>query len=155
MNAPAQRHAFRWWLDVALFVALVVLLSPRLTGLSVHEWLGLIFALPVLVHLLLAWPWIATATRRVSSPAHRRDTVNTMLNAAFFVTSSVVLISGLVISQVTLPWLGVSTIDDRVWRSMHNHWTTWMWLSASAHIAMNWRWILTAALKHPAARSEK
>jgi len=156
MLTPAsrsRRHAFVWWLDAGLFVAYLLLLSPRLTGLPVHEWLGLAFAVPVLLHLLLAWPWIATATGRLFAPHRRRDTVNALLNLALFVTTTVVVVSGVVISQVTLPWLGVHTINDRVWRRMHNGWTTWMWLCASAHLAMNWRWIATAAARYLPRRS--
>lgn len=113
-----------------------------------HEWLGIAFAIPLLVHLLLAWPWIVTACRRLFAPARRRDTVNALLNLSLFVTTTVVVVSGLVISQVSLPWLGVDTINDRVWRGMHNRWTTWMWWSVSAHIAMNWRWIAAASTRY-------
>ena len=151
MDHPVRspgRRVFVFWLDAFLFVIYLLLLSPRLTGLPVHEWLGVAFALPLLVHLLLAWPWIATAARRLLAPGRPRDAVNTALNVSLFVTTTVVVVSGIVISQVTLPWLGVDTINDRVWRGMHNRWTTWMWLSASAHIAMNWRWIATAALRY-------
>jgi hypothetical protein len=144
----SQRHAFAWWLDSALFLAFLLLLSPRLSGLAVHEWLGLAFAVPVLVHSLLAWRWLATTTRRLFTPNRRRDTVNYILNVLLFITTTVVICSGIVISQVALPWLGVHTVDDRVWRTMHNRWTTWMWLAVSAHIAMNWRWIVAAARQY-------
>jgi hypothetical protein len=145
MVRSPNRRRFVFYLDALLFVAYLLLLSPRMTGLPLHEWLGIAFALPLLVHLLLAWPWIWTATRRLLSPGRTRDAVNTALNASLFITTTVVVVSGLVISQVSLRWLGVDTINDRVWRGMHNRWTTWMWLSVSAHIAMNWRWIGTAA----------
>ena len=58
-----------------------------------------------------------------------------------FISTSVVVVSGLVISQVALPWLGVGTIDDRTWRTTHNNWTDVMWVFVCAHVAMNWRWI--------------
>ncbi len=147
-GAQRRSHAFVWWLDAGLFVAYVVVLSPRLTGLPVHEWLGIAMALVILVHLLLAWPWIETAMRRVTLPRRTRDTVNLALNVALFVTTTVVIVSGIVISQVAVPWLGVPTINDRVWRLMHNRWTTYMWWSASAHLAMNWRWISSAARRY-------
>jgi len=141
-------RAFTWYLDASLFLAFVLLLSPRLTGLPVHEWLGLAFLLPVLVHLLLSWEWIAGAVRRAAAPRRMRDAVNLSLNLCLFVSTAVVIVSGVVISQAALPWLGVPTINDQVWRLMHNRWTTWMYVSAGAHIAMNWRWIATAARRY-------
>ena len=97
------RQTFTFCLDALLLVACLLLLSPRLTGLPVHEWLGIAFAIPLLVHLLLAWPWIVTATRRLFAPIRRRDTVNTLHNLSLFVTTTVVVVSGIVISQVSLP----------------------------------------------------
>jgi len=131
-------------LDAALFAAFLVLLSPRITGLTIHEWLGLVLGAPMIVHLLLSWSWIAAAAKRLMSPRNARDIVNTLLNALLFVTTTVVIVSGIVISQVALPWLGVITVDDRRWRATHNQFTTWLMLTMSAHIAMNWRWIVTA-----------
>jgi hypothetical protein len=142
------RRRFVFYLDTALLVVFLVLLSPRSTGLTVHEWLGIALALPLFVHLLLAWSWIATAARRLRPPVKTRDTVNAILNAALFVSAAVVVVSGLVISRVALPLFGVDTIDDRVWRGMHNRWTTIMLLSVSAHIAMNWRWVVTTTRRY-------
>lgn len=138
------RNRFAWCLDTLLFLALLLLLSPRLTGLPVHEWLGIAITVPLLVHLLLAWSWIAAAARRLRQPRRPREVANSVLNAFLFVAATVVVVSGLVISQVALRQLGVATINDRAWRGMHNRWTTWLWIGASAHIAMNWRWIVTA-----------
>jgi cytochrome b561 len=123
----------------------VLLRSPTLTGLSWHEWLGVAFLVPMLVHLLLSWRWIVTALRRTFSPPRRRDAVNLLLNVALFVTTSGVVVSGLVISRVALPYLGIATIDDRVWRNTHNSWTDAMLVSVAAHVAMNLRWIINVA----------
>jgi hypothetical protein len=145
---PSRRSAsneFAFWLDAVLFVLFVLLRTPRLTGLSWHEWLGLAFLLPMLVHLLLSWRWIVTALKRMFAPPRRRDSVNLLLNVALFVTTVGVIVSGVLISRVALPQLGIGTIDDRVWRETHNDWTDAMLICVGAHIAMNFRWIVKAA----------
>lgn len=109
-----------------------------------HEWLGIALGAPVLIHLLLSWSWIAAAARRATAPRNARDAINSLLNVLLFITTTVVVVSGVVISQIALPWLGVRTVDDRAWRTTHNQFTTWLMLTMSAHIAMNWRWIVTA-----------
>jgi predicted ferric reductase len=122
-------------------------MSPRLTGLTLHEWFGIAFLVPLLVHLLLSWRWIVTALRRTLAPRRRRDAVNLALNTILFIAATVVIVSGLVISQVALPWLGVGTIDDRTWRTTHNNWTDVMWWTVCAHVAMNWQWIAKVAAR--------
>jgi hypothetical protein len=99
----------------------------------------------MLVHLLLSWRWIVTALRRSFSPARRRDAINLLLNVALFTTTAGVIVSGLLISRIALPKLGIATIDDRVWRDTHNSWTDAMLVSVAAHIAMNFRWIVKVA----------
>lgn len=132
-------------LDALLLILGLLLMSPRLTGLTLHEWIGVTFLVPLLVHLLLSWRWIVTALKHSLSPARRRDAAYLALNTALFISTTVVIVSGVVISQVALPWLGVGTIDDRKWRATHNNWTDVMWVLVCAHIAMNWRWIAKIA----------
>ncbi|MGH7618776.1 MAG: DUF4405 domain-containing protein [Gemmatimonadaceae bacterium] len=135
-------NTFAFCLDAVLFVFFVLLRTPKLTGLPWHEWLGVAFVVPMLVHLLQSWRWIVTALRRAFSPARRRDAVNLLLNVSLFITTVGVVVSGLLISRVALPALGIATIDDRVWRETHNNWTDAMLVSVAAHIAMNFRWII-------------
>lgn len=137
--------AFVFSLDALLLVLSLVLMAPRATGLALHEWIGIALLLPLLVHLLLSWRWIVTALQRALRPPRRRDTVNLALNALLFVSTVVVIVSGLVISRVALPWLGIGTVDDLTWRTTHNNWTDVMWWTVCAHVAMNWRWISTVA----------
>ena len=113
-------NTFALGLDAVLFVLFLLLRTLTLTGLPWHEWLGVAFLVPMLVHLLLSWRWIVTAIKRAFSPPRLRDTVNLVLNLSLFVSTVGVIVSGLMISQVTLPRLGMATIDDHVWRETHN-----------------------------------
>ena len=70
-----------------------------------------------------------------------------------FVSAVVAIISGLTISRVALPTAGISTIDDRRWRSLHNGSTTWMLIAVGLHIAMNWRSIVSALRRLSAGRA--
>ena len=54
LDSRRVRHVIAIGLDVVLLVALLLLLSPRLTGLPIYEWLGIALGVPLLVHLLLS-----------------------------------------------------------------------------------------------------
>ncbi|MDP4262794.1 MAG: DUF4405 domain-containing protein [Bacteroidota bacterium] len=142
-----SRRLFIIYLDTFLLITLLLLLSPRMTGLPWHECLGIIFLLPVLLHLLLAWPWIRKSTRSIFNKARRRTRFNYFLNATLFTLVIIEIVSGLAISQVALPFTGVKTIDDRSWRALHNQTLNWTVLFAGLHIAVNWEWIVAAFRK--------
>ena len=128
--------------DVALFVAFLLLLAPRLTTLAPHEWLGLAIGVPVLIHLLLSWSWISTSTRRLRATQFSRAHVNYGINAALFVLTIVMITSGAIISQSALPSLGMATANDRWWRAVHDKSVNVLLLALGLHIAMNWRGIV-------------
>ncbi|HXH40612.1 MAG TPA: DUF4405 domain-containing protein [Thermoanaerobaculia bacterium] len=149
-----RRLPFAFWLDGALLVALLMLLSPRLTGLPVHEWLGISFCVPVLIHLLLSWRWIAAALRSLPS-RDARGRANALINTTLFVLTVTEIVSGVVISRVALPLIGLHVIEDRSWRALHNQALNFTKLAVALHIAMNWRWIASALARRSASVSNR
>jgi hypothetical protein len=142
----SPRRRFIVLLDTTLLVILILLLSPRLTGLAAHEILGFIFFIPVIIHVLIAWPWIQKTTKKILN-ASKRTRFNFFLNAILFILIITELVSGFVISQVVLPSLGIRTINDRSWRTAHNLPLNLVVVFAGFHIALNWAWILAAFKK--------
>jgi cytochrome b len=55
-------------LDAVSAVGVLVALAPAMTGQAIHEWLGMVVAVPIVVHLLLNWKWIVATTRRFFGP---------------------------------------------------------------------------------------
>jgi hypothetical protein len=146
MIASPQKR-FIVFLDTSLLIIFILLLSPRMTGLALHEVLGFIFFIPIIIHLLIAWPWIQGATRKFFKTANRRTRFNFFLNTTLFILVIAELVSGFIISQVVLPNLGINTINDLTWRSVHNLPLNFVMLFMGLHIAMNWRWIVAAFKK--------
>lgn len=140
---PWSVSQLRFAIDVALFGLILLLLSPRLTGLPVHEWLGLALGIPVLVHLLLSWSWIARATLSVPVRTGWRHRINYVLNGLLFALVILEITSGIVISVVALPSLGISTVEDGAWRLLHNRFLNILVLLVGIHTAMNWNALRT------------
>jgi len=134
-------------LDTVLLIIFILLLSPRLTGLPLHEVLGIIFFIPIIIHLLIAWPWIQSVTKKFFKTASRRTHFNFFLNTILFILVITELVSGFVISQVVLPGLGIKTLNDKSWRSVHNLTLNYTLLFAGLHIAINWGWIVSVFKK--------
>jgi hypothetical protein len=144
-TATVLRDAVAIYVDVILLVTLLLLFSPRLTGLSIHEWIGISLGATMMVHLLLSWSWISGATRRLAARRSGRARMNYVLNWLLFVLVIIELTSGIAISQVSLPSMGIHTINDRSWRALHNLTLNWTLLLIGIHVAMNWRPLLMGA----------
>jgi hypothetical protein len=97
------------------------------------------FCLPLLVHLTLSWSWISAGSARFGRGADTRARTNYVLNWILFILVTVEITSGVAISQVALPSIGVPTINDREWRALHNQALNWTLLLVGLHVAMNWK----------------
>jgi cytochrome b len=142
-SSSQSRRAAAIYIDIALVLVLLLLFSPRLTGLPLHEWLGIALGLPLLVHLLLSWSWIRAATARVATRTSGRARANYVLNWLLFILVVIEVLSGIVISNVALPAIGVPTINDRAWRALHNQTLNVTMLLIGIHVGMNWRLFAT------------
>src|SRR5579872_5915534 len=99
------RLKFVFWLDLTLLISICALEQVPFTGMILHEWLGLAMVGMIVVHLLLSWTWIASTTRRLIIGSSGRSRINYLLNLCLFACMTVVVYSGILISQFAIPWL--------------------------------------------------
>jgi cytochrome b len=148
---PVQwRLQITFWLDGALLLSTCALQTVRFTGLVLHEWLGLAVVGMVLAHLLFAWSWIASQTRRFFTSRSIRDRINYLLNLSLFATVTAVIYSGIRISQKAIPALtGTRAAAEMDWRwdRLHNQFADMVLVLAGLHLAINWDWVLAAGEK--------
>lgn len=147
VSLPRSRLALS--LDIVLLIGVLLLFAPRLTGLPIHEWVGIALIPVVVWHLLLSWGWIADSSRAIVTRITRRARINYLLNWLLFTLIVVEMVSGLMISLVALPPLGFATLDDRTWRALHNQALNWTHLVIGLHIAMNWKPLLLLFRRYP------
>ncbi len=149
---PARRgshHVLRLFLvDLAIFAIFVLVMDVPLTGLGVHEWLGIAIAIGLVVHLVQHTNWIVTTTHRIFSATSWRNRLNYLMMGALFLAFVAVIASGLIISEVALPWLGITTNPASFWVWLHlAAVSAVLWLTA-LHVALNWKWITTTVRRY-------
>jgi small-conductance mechanosensitive channel len=137
-----RRAQFLLWLDVALLAVFAFLQEPVTTGLAGHEWISIGFAGLLFLHLLVNWRWIAGALGRYGIAA-RRARVNTWLNGALYLTMVFTIFSGLVVSRVVLPAVGLTASDRRAWLQLHTVVASVTLVIVGLHVALNWDWIVS------------
>jgi cytochrome b len=128
--------------DGSIFAAFLIAMDPRSSGIAVHEWLGIAFCAAIITHLLLHWRWIVSTTRRLFSRAAQQARLNYFLNTLLFIDITLVIFTGLMISRVALPSLGIYLGGGFVWRGLHSLTANLSLVLISAHVALHWRWIV-------------
>jgi len=128
-------------IDIAIFIAFLIAMDPRSSGITVHEWLAVSALGAIVIHLLLSWDWIVQITKRFTSQMNGQTRINYILNWALFIDVTVVMLSGLMISQVVMPSLGISLPQNFTWRSLHDLSANLFLVLLGLHTALHWSWV--------------
>jgi hypothetical protein len=134
------RTRLDFWLDALLLAAFTLAYSLGFTGIAIHEWLGIGLGAVLLVHITLHWDWVIRTTRKLLSPGGRERFV-WLVNLLLVVSMTLCIASGILISEVALPQLGITVTPSPFWRQMHDVTATLTLILVSVHAALRWRWI--------------
>ena len=132
------------WVDILIFIAFLVTMVPRSSGLAIHEWLSLSMLAAMTVHLLLNWDWIIQITTRFFGKLGGLNRVNYILNWLLFVDGTLIMISGIMISESALPLMGIHLPQGFGWRRLHDMSANLFLLMLGIHTALHWNWILNS-----------
>lgn len=130
-------------IDIIAFVSFLIVMDPRVTGIAVHEWLSVAFAGLLVVHVLIHWAWLASATRRLlkAIPLTRGKLI---VNALIFIGFTVATMSGFMVSKSILELFGMHRLESHSWREVHEISSNLTLLLTGIHVALNWSWVKKA-----------
>jgi hypothetical protein len=137
-----SRNKTNMIVDSTIFLAFLVAMAPHFSGMAVHEWLGIAFGAAITTHLLLHWQWIVEVTKRFFSKAQWSARINYILNALLFIDITLIIFSGLMISEVALPFVGIELAQSRSWRGLHGTTADLFMVLVGLHVALHWQWIV-------------
>jgi hypothetical protein len=134
--------------DLGLALLFVAVIEVPLTGLAVHEWLGIGIALGTGFHLLQHSGWAGTTLKRLLGRTSFRNRLNYLMMAAMFVGFATTIVSGLLISDSALPALGIHPPALEFWAWLHLASVVWVIGLTCLHLAINWKWITNTATRY-------
>jgi len=140
--AQPSRNKTNLIVDSAIFLAFLVAMAPRFSGMAIHEWLGIAFGAAITTHLLLHWQWLVEVTKRFFSKTQWSARINYILNALLFIDITLVIFSGLMISEVALPFVGIQLAQSGSWRGLHGTVANLFLVLVGLHVALHWQWIV-------------
>ena len=148
------RTRLDFWLDALLLVAYTLAYSLGFTGVATHEWLGIGLGVALLVHLTLHWDWVLRTTGRLLRPGGRERFV-WLVNLLLLVSMTLCIASGILISEVALPELGIHLPASSFWRQVHDTTATLTLILVPVHAAIRWRWIVGMVRRFAAWRPRR
>ena len=128
-------------LDVIIFIAFLIAMEPRSSGITIHEWLATALIAVLIVHLLLSWDWITRITRRFIGKLNTQSRLNYILNWSLFIDGAVIMLSGFMISESLIPYLGIQLPRSFAWRGLHEFSTNLFIVLLGLHTALHWSWV--------------
>jgi len=135
-------------LDLTLAAAFLVSFRPALTGLAIHEWLGLALGSALIVHLLLHWKWVTSVARKWRTRLPRKTRACAITDAFLLVGFLTIVGSGVAMSRAVLPLFGLQASSSMAWVSIHKLSSMLTLVLIGVKLALHWRWIKNAATNH-------
>ena len=139
MKQDKQKH--NWLVDAALFGGFLGALWLDLTGVAVHQWLGLAVGALATYHLVKHWSWVKAVTARFFGRTSKQSRTFYAVDAALAVGFAAITVTGVVIST----WLDLSLASYAAWHSVHVAASVATLALLVAKIGLHWRWIIDVA----------
>ncbi len=139
MNTNRQKG--NWLLDFLLFIGFLVSFFLDLTGLPLHQWIGVIGGALIAWHLILHWNWVKAITCRFFGKTCGQARVYYLLDVILTAGFLLILVSGLVIST----WLNLPLTNYLDWKAFHVAASLTTLAVLVLKIVLHWRWILRTA----------
>ena len=128
--------------DAACLLIYLVAANPAITGVGVHEWLGLGALVVFFAHAAMHADWaIETARSVFSSPSWAR-VGNLVLDALIVITFMAVTVSGIMVSGAVLPALGLYASGYYFWDPLHAIAAKVLLALLLVHVVVHWRWLV-------------
>jgi hypothetical protein len=135
-------------IDLAAAVTFFVAMAPQMTGFALHEWISFALGATLMVHLVVHWKWVVATTTRFFGKVSRQARINYILNWVLLIWTTIVMVTGILISETLLPLLGLSGSVNPFWSTLHHTASDAIILVMALHIALHWKWIVNAVKRY-------
>lgn len=139
-----DRQKSNWIVDATLFAGFVIAFWLDLTGVILHQWLGIAVGALAGYHLIKHWSWVRSTTVRLVKGGSGKGRLCYLVDAGVMLGVLLMLATGVVIST----WLSLPLGNYMVWRNVHVAASIATLLLVVVKIGMHWRWVVTVAKRY-------
>jgi hypothetical protein len=136
-------HQTHWWIDLGLLVGYLLAFYLDLTGVVLHQWIGVTVTLLALVHLLLHWDWATAVFHRFFGKTSRRSRLYMFMDILIMFGAVIIFESGLMIST----WFNLNLVNYASWLDIHIYSSVITLGMTVLKIGLHWRWVVSTTNK--------
>ncbi|NCC77482.1 MAG: hypothetical protein EOM08_13730, partial [Clostridia bacterium] len=137
-------------IDIILAVTLLAVMVPALSGVFLHEWIGVVIGAGLAIHLILNRKWISGVSKKFFGQMTLELRLSYLMNLMLGLTMGLTLVSGVLISQYLFTALNAA--DLALWTIIHAVASRATLGITIVHVLLHLGWIKNAlrqALQHP------
>jgi hypothetical protein len=132
-----MKQETNFWLDLIMFNALIATYFLNLTGVELHQWLGVASGVLALSHLMMHWDWVVAVSNRFLSSRSSKARHFFLIDAALLIGFVLIVATGLVIST----WFNLTLGNYSDWLRVHIAVAIGTISVLVVKLALHWRWI--------------
>jgi hypothetical protein len=130
-----------WWIDAVLFVSFIITFLMDLTGLELHQWIGILAGVIILFHMIFHWKWLFSILENFFGKATWRARIYFLIDFALITGFTTIIFTGVIMSS----WLDLTLDNYAAWSMVHN-WASIITLQiVLLKVALHWNWIVNIA----------
>ena len=142
MSRAKTNKMIRRTVDAAMTVLLLLLMAYQVTGEVLHEWIGMVMTLLVIIHQVLNLKWYGVLFKGKYNPYR---TVTIILNVLLLLSFALTSFCGMFMSSYVVPFLyGIAPVSFV--RQMHLSMSHWSFVLMGLHLGLHIP-AMTAGLK--------
>lgn len=130
-------------LDVGMTLLFLLQMAYHLIGDSLHEWLGMILLVLLILHNILDWKWYA-GLRKGKYTLVR--VIHTAINLLLLLVCTGIMVSAMMLSSTATVLFHLNTA--MLGRKLHMLFTSWGFVLMSAHVGLHWHMVVNAVKNH-------
>ena len=146
-----NKQKANWILDIILLLLFFILFFMDLTGVAIHQWLGVGLGILIVIHLVNHMEWVECILSKFFGKTSNRARVYAVVDLLLLLGLVLIIESGLVIST----WLNWSWINYEAWWEIHIYSAVITLALTVLKIGIHRSWIICATKKIFAKRQVK
>jgi hypothetical protein len=133
----------KWWVDVILFVGFIMAFFLDLTGLELHQWIGVAAGVLAAYHLITHWSWVRKVTQQFLGKTSGQARLYYLIDLLIFAGFLLIGFTGLIISS----WLNLALTSYGLWLWVHILASIATLVLTVIKIGLHGRWVVATAKK--------
>lgn len=124
-------------LDIIMFISMILLMKTNITGLQLHEILGICLFIIFIIHKIINFKWVKSVGKNIFNKNMKsKSKIMFFLDLILFLFITLNVTTGILVSKFILVSLTVNHIE--IVTILHKFFAWWSLILISIHIGLHW-----------------